>query len=46
MNKKDSNALLVQGRLYDSKRLENKIGTIHSDEFKALKEKLGELLNV
>ena len=43
---KESNALLVQGRLYDSKRLENKIGMIKSDDFKELKEKLGELLNV
>jgi mRNA-degrading endonuclease toxin of MazEF toxin-antitoxin module len=43
---KQSNALLVQGRLFDSKRLENKMGMIDKDEFKRLKIKLRELLNV
>jgi len=43
---KMSNALLVQGRLFDSKRLENKMGMIDKDEFKRLKIKLRELLNV
>ena len=43
---KMSNALLVQGRLFDSKRLENKMGMIDKDEFKRLKIKLRELLDV
>lgn len=43
---KMSNALLVQGRLFDSKRLENKMGMIEKDEFSLLKVKLRELLNV
>ncbi|MEA3330297.1 MAG: type II toxin-antitoxin system PemK/MazF family toxin [Campylobacterota bacterium] len=46
LNTKQSNALLVQGRVYDIKRLENKIGKISQDDFKELKVKLGELLNV
>ena len=41
-----SNALLVQCRLLDSKRLENKIGMIKKDDFEKLKIKLKELLNV
>ena len=41
-----SNALIVQGRLFDTKRLENKIGMISKDEFKKLKTKLKELLDV
>ncbi len=43
---KQSNALLVQGRLFDSKRLENKIGMIEKDDFANLKIKVRELLNV
>ena len=43
---KQSNALLVQGRLYDSKRLENKIGMIKIDDFTRLKKKFRELLDV
>ena len=43
---KMSNALLVQGRLFDSKRLENKMGMLEKDEFQLLKVKLRELLNV
>lgn len=43
---KQSNALLVQGRLYDSKRLENKIGMINQDDFNTLKKKMRELLDV
>lgn len=46
LNNKPSNALLVQSRIYDSKRLENKIGTISQDDFKELKIKLRELINV
>lgn len=46
LNNKPSNALLVQGRLYDSKRLENKIGMISKDDFDKLKKELKELLNV
>jgi len=46
LNNKPSNALLVQSRIYDSKRLENKIGTISKDDFKELKIKLRELINV
>jgi len=41
-----SNVLLVQGRLYDSKRLEMKIGMIKQDDFSNLKRKLRELLNI
>ena len=41
-----SNALLVQARIYDAKRLENKIGKISADDFKRLKTKLGELLDL
>ena len=46
LNDKESNALLVQGRIYDIKRLENKIGKISQDNFKQLKLKLRELLDV
>lgn len=41
-----SNALLVQGRLYDSKRLENKIGMINKQDFYKLKSKYKKLLDV
>ena len=41
-----SHALLVQARIYDAKRLENKIGKIFVDDFKRLKTKLGELLEL
>ena len=46
LNGKDSSALLVQGRTYDAKRLENKMGMIAKDDFDMLKIKLRELLNV
>ncbi len=46
LDSQKSNALLVQGRVYDSKRLENKIGKMPVDDFKKLKIKLGELLDV
>ncbi len=46
LNDKKSNALLVQGRLYDSKRLEQKIGMINKNDFVDLKIKLKELLDL
>lgn len=46
LNLQKSNALLVQGRTYDSKRLENKIGKISQKDFMKLKIKLRELLNL
>jgi len=46
LNDKPSSALLVQGRTYDVKRLENKIGMISKQDFSALKLKLKELLDV
>lgn len=41
-----SSALLVQARIYDAKRLENKIGKLSIEDFKRLKIKLGELLEL
>ena len=41
-----SNALLVQARLYDTKRLEKKIGMISKEDFQNLKKKFGELIDV
>jgi len=46
LNDERSNALLVQARIYDSKRLENKIGMISKEEFEQLKLKIRELMNV
>ena len=46
LNAKQSNALLVQGRIYDAKRLENKIGMISKDDFNDLKNSLKELLDI
>lgn len=46
LNGTQSSALLVQGRVYDAKRLENKIGMISKDDFGALKCKLKGLLDV
>ncbi len=37
---------LVQGKLFDIKRLEKKIGMISKDEFSELKTKFRELLDV
>ena len=45
-NNEISSALLVQGRVYDAKRLENKIGMISKNDFESLKSKLKGLLNV
>lgn len=41
-----SNALVVQGRLFDTKRLENKIGMMNKDDFENLKARIRRLLNV
>ncbi len=41
-----SNALVVQGRLFDVKRLENKIGMMNKNDFEKLKIRVRELLNV
>ncbi|WP_434581477.1 type II toxin-antitoxin system PemK/MazF family toxin [Sulfurimonas sp. NW15] len=41
-----SNALIVQGRLYDTKRLENRIGMINKEDFVNIKQKLKDLLDV
>jgi hypothetical protein len=46
LNGEKSNALLVQGRLFDSKRLEKRLGMIGKDDFSELKIKIRELLNV
>lgn len=43
---KESNALIVQGRLFDTKRLENRIGMIEKDDFANIKQSLKELLDV
>ena len=45
-NGKKSNALVVQGRIYDTKRLENRMGMIPNETFNNLKKQLKELLNV
>jgi mRNA interferase MazF len=41
-----SNALVVQGRLFDAKRLENKIGMMNKNDFDKLRVRVRELLNV
>ena len=46
LNGKPSNALLVQTRVYDAKRLENKIGKINQEDFNNLKSRFRELVNV
>lgn len=46
LNGKPSNALLVQARIYDSKRVENKIGMISKDDFIESKIQFKELVNV
>jgi mRNA interferase MazF len=46
LNDEKSNALLVQGKTFDVKRLEKKIGMISKDEFSELKIKLKELLAI
>lgn len=46
LEKKASNALLVQIKMYDVKRLDRKLGMIKKDDFQELKIKVKELLNV
>jgi len=46
LHNKPSCALLVQGRTYDAKRLENKIGMISKEDFFELKLKLKEFLDL
>ena len=46
LNNRLSNALLVQARVYDAKRLENKIGKINQEDFNNLKSRFRELVNV
>ncbi|MCX6051186.1 MAG: type II toxin-antitoxin system PemK/MazF family toxin [Campylobacterales bacterium] len=41
-----SNALLVQGRIFDTKRLENRLGMIDKSDFENIKKSLRDLLNV
>ena len=43
---KPSNALIVQGRLFDTKRLENRLGMIGKDDFENIKNNLKGLLDV
>jgi len=38
--------LIVQGRLFDTKRLENRVGMINKDDFEVIKIKIKELLDV
>ncbi|MFK5975821.1 MAG: type II toxin-antitoxin system PemK/MazF family toxin [Sulfurovum sp.] len=46
LNGKKSNALIVQGRIYDTKRLENRIGMISINNFCNLKLKFKKLLDM
>jgi mRNA interferase MazF len=41
-----STALIVQGKLFDVKRLERKIGKISLEDYKVLKEKFRELFDI
>jgi len=41
-----STALIVQGKMLDTKRLEDRLGMISKDDFSKLKIKVKELLNV
>ena len=43
---KQSSALIVQGRLFDTKRLENRLGMITKEDFVNIKSKLKDLLDV
>ncbi len=45
LSNKSSTALLVQAKVYDVKRLDQKVGMIHKDDFEKLKIKLKELLD-
>jgi len=44
LSSKTSTALLVQAKVYDVKRLDQKIGMMHKDDFDKLKAKMKELL--
>lgn len=46
LNGEKSSALIVQGRLFDTKRLENKVGMMSKDDFENLKVRVRELLDV
>jgi len=46
LKNKQSNALLVQAKVYDTKRLENRIGMISKEDFQQLKRKLKDLIDV
>jgi len=46
LNNKPSNALLVQAKIYDAKRLENKIGKINQEDFQKLKSRFKKLIDV
>lgn len=46
LNGELSNALLVQGKLFDIRRLEKKIGMISKDDFNQLKLKFKDLLDI
>jgi mRNA interferase MazF len=46
LNGEISTALLVQARLFDSKRLENKIGTMNKQNFLDLKNNLKKLMKL
>lgn len=43
---KESNALLVQAKTFDGKRLDRKIGMIDKDDFKCLEQKMRELMKL
>lgn len=43
---KESSALLVQTKTFDSKRLDRKIGMISKDDFKHLEQKMRELMKL
>lgn len=45
-NQKDNYAILSQIRLFDAKRLHDKLDKISSDEFENLKKKLKELMDI
>jgi len=44
LNEEQSNALLVQAKVFDVKRLDNKIGVVNRNDFDILRLKLKELL--
>lgn len=46
LNGAKSTALVVQGRLFDTKRLENRIGMITKEDFANIKTRLRDLLDV